>query len=332
MAIVFSKSSNLNNDLWKVTDQVLTALMQDVDSEKTKWDEYVSAVFNVKTSTKFGEKTSSLTSFSSYDAVDEGSPAPLDDLQQGFSKLIDFHQFMKKFSVTKEMKEDGMEEVMQSRAKNLVSSYKRTRAELASKFMISNTATFTYGGKTFDGTTSDGKVLFATDHPGIKSGVAAQSNIFTNAFGSDTVMLNTLANKLYNFKNQSGVKQGYTADTIIIPSNVPTLEDLIKRIIKSEQIVGSGNNDINTQMGKWTLIVDPLWEVASGAPYIIMSSEANKELMANLFYDRIDLEVESQVDFNTKNLEYTGRGRMGVGARDWRHAIMGGAASGTTLS
>lgn len=40
MAIVFSKSSNLNNDLWKVTDQVLTALMQDVDSEKTKWDEY----------------------------------------------------------------------------------------------------------------------------------------------------------------------------------------------------------------------------------------------------------------------------------------------------
>lgn len=239
---------------------------------------------------------------------------------------------MKKFSVTKEMKEDGMEEVMQSRAKNLVSSYKRTRAELASKFMTSNTATFVYGGKTFDGTTADGKVLFATDHPGIKSGVATQSNIFTNAFGSDTVMLNTLANKLYNFKNQSGVKQGYTADTIIIPSNVPALEDLIKRIIKSEQIVGSGNNDINTQMGRWTLVVDPLWEVASGAPYIIMSSEANKELMANLFYDRIELEVESQVDFNTKNLEYTGRGRMGVGARDWRHAIMGGAASGTTLS
>ena len=31
------------------------------------------------------------------------------------------------------------------------------------------------------------KALFATDHPGIKSGVAAQSNVFTNAFGSDTV-------------------------------------------------------------------------------------------------------------------------------------------------
>ena len=107
---------------------------------------------------------------------------------------------------------------------------------------------------------------------------------------------------------------------------------MIRRIIASEQIVGSGNNDINTQKGKWTLIVDPLWEVASGAPYIIMSSEANKDLMANLFYDRIDLEVESQVDFDTKNLEYTGRGRMGVGARDWRHALMGGASSGTTLS
>lgn len=332
MAIVFSKSSNLNNDLWKVTDQVLTALMQDVDSEKTRWDEYVSATFNVKTSTKFGEKTSSLTSFSSYDAVDEGSPAPLDEQQQGFSKLIEFNQFMKKISMTKEMKEDGEEEVMKSRARNLVSSYKRTRAEFASKFMTAGATTFVYGGKTFDATTGDGKALFATDHPGIKSGVAAQSNVFTNAFGSDTVMLNRLANILYNYKNQSGVKQGYKADTIIIPSNVPALEDLIKRIIASEKIVGSGNNDVNTQMGKWTLVVDPLWEVASGAPYIIMSSEANKDLMANLFYDRIQLEVESQVDFDTKNLEYTGRGRMGVGARDWRHALMGGAASGTTLS
>lgn len=332
MAIIFSKSSNINNDLWKVTDQVLTSLMLDVDSEKTKWDDYVSAIFNVKTSTKFGEKTSSLTSFSNYDAVDEGAPAPLDDLQQGFSKLIEFSQFMKKFAVTKEMKEDGMEEVMQSRARNLVSSYKRTRAELASKFMTAGATTFTYGSKTFDSTTGDGKALFATDHPGVKNGVAAQSNVFTNAFGSDTVMLNTLANKLYNYKNQSGVKQGYRADTIIIPSNVPALEDLIKRIIGSEQIVNSGNNDINTQKSKWTLVVDPLWEVASGAPYIIMSSEANKELMANLFYDRIDLEVDAWVDNDTKNLCYSGRGRMGVGARDWRHALMGGASSGTTLS
>jgi len=75
-------------------------------------------------------------------------------------------------------------------------------------------------------------------------------------------MLNRLANILYNYKNQSGIKQGYKADTIVIPSNVPALEDLIRRIIASEQIVNSPNNDINTQKGKWTLIVDPLWEVA----------------------------------------------------------------------
>ena len=53
------------------------------------------------------------------------------------------------------------------------------------------------------------------------------------------------------FLNDSGIVQGYTFDTIIIPGNVPELEDLIKRIIRSDLIVGSNNNDVNTQKGLW---------------------------------------------------------------------------------
>lgn len=332
MAIIFSKNSGLNDDFWKVEAQVLQSVMQDVDSEKNNYDKFVSDTFNEKTSKKYAEKAGSMTSLGNFAIVGEGEAAPMDDMQEGFSKLIVHSTFMKGFSCTREMKDDGDIDIMKTAAANFVRSYKRTRAQLASDALTTEAASFTFSGKALDKTTGDGKALFATDHPGKKAGVPVQSNVFTNAFGNDATMLNRLANIGRNYKNQSGVVMGYTFDTIIIPSNCYKLEDLIKRIIGSDLIVGSSNNDVNTQKGLWNLIVDPMWQVESGEPYILMSSEANKEMTGSVFYDRVPLDVKNQVDFDTRNLEWNGYGRMSAGFRDWRHIILGGASAGTTLS
>ena len=332
MAIIFSKNSGLNDDFWKVEAQVLQSVMQDVDSEKNNYDKFVSDTFIEKTSKKYAEKTGSMTSLGNFSIVGEGESAPMDDMQEGFTKLIVHSTFMKGFSCTREMKDDGDIDIMKTAAANFVRSYKRTRAQLASDALTTEAASFTFSGKALDKTTGDGKALFATDHPGKKAGVADQSNVFTNAFGTDATILNRLANIGRNFKNQSGVVMGYTFDTIIIPSNCYKLEDLIKRIIRSDLIVGSSNNDVNTQKGLWNLIVDPMWQVESGEPYILMSSEANKEMTGSVFYDRVPLDVKNQVDFDTRNLEWNGYGHMSAGFRDWRHVILGGASSGTTLS
>ena len=273
-----------------------------------------------------------MTSLGNFAIVGEGEAAPMDDMQEGFTKLIVHSTFMKGFSCTREMKDDGDIDIMKTAAANFVRSYKRTRAQLASDALTTEAASFTFSGKALDKTTGDGKALFATDHPGKKAGVPVQSNVFTNAFGTDATMLNRLANIGRNYKNQSGVVMGYTFDTIIIPSNCYKLEDLIKRIIRSDLIVGSSNNDVNTQKGLWNLIVDPMWQVESGEPYILMSSEANKEMTGSVFYDRVPLDVKNQVDFDTRNLEWNGYGRMSAGFRDWRHIILGGASAGTTLS
>ena len=332
MAIIFSKNSGLNDDFWKVEAQVLQSVMQDVDSEKNNYDKFVSDTFIEKTSKKYAEKTGSMTSLGNFSIVGEGESAPMDDMQEGFTKLIVHSTFMKGFSCTREMKDDGDIDIMKTAAANFVRSYKRTRAQLASDALTTEAASFTFSGKALDKTTGDGKALFATDHPGKKAGVADQSNVFTNAFGTDATILNRLANIGRNFKNQSGVVMGYTFDTIIIPSNCYKLEDLIKRIIRSDLIVGSSNNDVNTQKGLWNLIVDPMWQVESGEPYILMSSEANKEMTGSVFYDRVPLDVKNQVDFDTRNLEWNGYCRMSAGFSDWRHVILGGASSGTTLS
>ena len=333
MAIVVSKNSNLNDNLWNEWSDQLIAVMHDTDTEKNNADEFVKAVFNVKKSSKFGEKATSLTEFSDFEIVAEGGAAVQDDIQEGFAKLIEHKAFMKKFILTAEMAEDSAVDMMKAKAANFINSYKRSRAQYASNALTSQAATFSFGTSNgLDCTTGDGKALFATDHPSKKGGIT-QSNVFTNAFGTDSKMLNRLANIGRNFKNSSGIAMGYTFDTIIIPSNCPELEDTVKKIIRTDLMVGSDLNDVNTQKGLWKLIVDPFWQVTDGsAPYILMSSQANKEMLGNLFFDRIPLTMKDEVDVDTHNYIWSGRARFSAGFSNWAHMILGGATEGTTLS
>lgn len=333
MAVTFSKHGGLNDEAWKVIDTELSMVIQDTDTEKNKDDELVKALYNVKTSKKFGEKQGSMTEFGNFVEVAEGDNAIADDIQMGFSKLIEHTQFIKGFTCTREAKDDGDIDMMKTAAANFVRAYKRSRAQFASDCLTSEGATFVYGGKSYDKTTGDGKGLFATDHPGKKTGVGVQSNVFTNAFGNDSTMLYRLANIGRNFKNQSGNVMGYTFDTIVIPGNAPRLEDLVKRIIHSHQIVGSDYNDINTQEGLWKLVVDHRWEAAANTePYILMSSEALKELNAGVFFDRVPLDVANEVDINSRNLKWSGYTRFSAGFYAWSAYILGGAQNGTSLT
>ena len=334
MAVIFSKNSGLNDDLWNEWSTLLIAQMRDVDNEKNNDDELVKALFNVKKSDKFGEKAAGLTSFSNFEIVAEGADGVQDEMQEGFAKLIEHQQFIKTFLCTAEMAEDGNFDSMSLAATNFMRAYKRSRAQYASDCLVTEGATFTFGGKTgLDKTTGDAKGLFATDHPGKKAGVAAQSNVFTNAFGTDSTVLNRMANVGRNFRNASGEVMGYTFDTIIIPGNTPVLEDTVKRIIRSDLQAGSNLNDVNTQKGLWKLIVDHRWTAAAGTePYIIMSSEANKELMGSVFYDRIPLDVRNEIKNASRNLEWSGRARFSAGFYDWRHVILGGAKTGAELN
>ena len=330
MAVVVSKSSNLNDNLWNEWAPVIRSFIIDADKDKNRYDELLKKMFNVNKSKKFGEKNTGLTEFGDFEITGEGKAAELDDMQETFSKLIEHEELMKKLIITKSLVEDSAVDMVKQKVKNFVKSYKRSRCQFATNLLCAEGASVTYGKKTLDRTTGDGKALFATDHPGKKEGVAEQSNVFTNAFSLDNLI--ALAGTLRNFQNDSGHVMGYTANKIIIPGDCYKMEETIKRIIRSELVVGSSDNDVNTQKDLWELVVNPLWVHAKGTnPYIIMSDEANEELMGNMFFDRTELEVKEQVDIDTHNLQYSGRFRMGAGFFNWRHVLMGGASEGTTL-
>ena len=333
MAVIFSKSSGAANDYWNEWADMFLMKMKHTDNEKNNDDELVNALFNVKKSKRFGEKIAGLSTFGNFEAVDEGAEAPADTLKETEPKLITHSEFKKLFEVTKTMKEDLQFDIVATKAAAYVRAYKRSRAEFASAALTSAAKTFTYGTKTgLDSTTADGLALFDKAHTGL-TGVATQSNVFTNAFGNDDAMLNRLANIGMNFKNATGHVMGYTFDTLIVPGNAYRLITLGKKIINSDQQVGSSFNDVNVNKGIWKLVVDHHWQVADGTePYIIMSSQANKDLMGSMFYDRTPLEIEQDVDVRTQNLISSGRGRFSAGFGDWRHIIMGGAAAGTELT
>lgn len=338
---IVSKNGGLIDETWNVSAQMMEAYINDVYTEKSKFNQYVSDVFNVKKSDRFGEKVGSVTTVGNFKPMTtDGASAPKVDIISGPTKTITHTTFKEQFRITREAKEDAEIDMMQAKARGMIQAYKRTRAAFASKALTCNAessspaTTFSFEGVSgFDCASADGKTLFATDHPLVVDIAVTQSNVFTNAFGNDDKILNILANYGKNFLNNSGHVMGYDFDTIIIPSNTPNLEAVVKKVIRTELQVGSTNNDINVNKGLWNLIIDPSWQVSAGAePFILMSSQANKELLGNKFYDRIALDVTAHVDQDTDDMIWNGYARMSVGFPSWQHVIMGGAKVGSTYS
>ena len=125
MAIVISKNSGLNDDLWKPVAQVLNAVLLDTDSEKTEYDKLVSNVAIEKKSKKYAEKQSSVTSLSNFGIKGEGDVAPLDDFQEGTPKLIVHNTFAKEVVLTREMRDDADIDAMKTTVRNMAMAYKK---------------------------------------------------------------------------------------------------------------------------------------------------------------------------------------------------------------
>lgn len=321
MAVVISKNSALNDDFWKPVGQLIEAVIDDANVVNSRDKELVSKLFVEKKSNKYAEKITGLTSLGAFDVVAEGEKAKLDDIQEAFPKMIVHKTFAKSIAITQEMIEDGDIDVAAKVRNNLVKAYDRTRAQLASACLTGATsATVTYGGETFDTTTGDGQPLFSASHV-MKKASGTQSNLKTS---KELTLANLIevANDGRNFKNESGDVCGLLFDTIIVPGNRPLTETVAKQIIGSDKTPADDKNSINTEKGQWKLVVDPYWIAEAGhEPYIIMSSEANDELLGNLFYDRKVLDVQTDVDVDSRNLTINGRARMSCGFGNWRHAI-----------
>ncbi len=302
----------------------------------TKKGGICSWLFNVEKSNRFGETIITENEFDVFNAVVEGAGAENDGMNETSRKFIEHIQFMKEFTITAEMMEDsayGVAADAKRRAENFTRAYYKTINKICEHALIKGAySSSVFARAVIDLTTGDGLPLFAKGHSYGNSGALQSNYFYGDIFSSGTTTrsfssacfeeaLANLSVKLRNMKDENGEPLGYTADTLILPGNKPISETIAKKVCGSEGATGNGYNDINLHYGNWNIIVLPSWQPAKDS-VMIMSSEANKNLSGNMFFNRIPLTVTSWVDNHTGNYIWNGRCRFGVGFGTYKHIML----------
>ena len=336
MSIIYSQSSGLHNAAIGKLETPIKMIIENESDHQKKRGGICDWLFNVERSSRFGETIVGQNEFDVFSATAEGAAAEGDGIAETYTKLIEHIQFMKEFTITAKMMEDanyGVAADARRRAENFSRAYYKTMHKICEYALANGTeATGSFAKATLDLSTPDGLPLFSSAHKyGTADKGGTQSNYFfgdiLSSTGAFEEALAVLASKIRNMKDENGDVLGYTADTIILPGNRPAAETIVKKVCGSEGALGNGYNDINVQYGNWNIVVMPDWQTSDDR-VMIMSSEANKNLGGNMFYNRVPLTVSNWVDHHTGNYLWCGRCRFGIGFGSYTHILLAvGSAS-----
>ena len=342
--IIYNKNSGVNDAVIGRLETPIKMLIEHESDLMKKKGGICDWLFNVETSNHFGETIVTQKDFDIFYSSVEGDGASSDTVSVCRSKFIEHYQFMKEFTITAEMMEDanfGIATDAKRRIQNFVRSYYNTVNRIcATALLRGHKSSAVFGGATIDTTTADGMPLFSCIHEwGDEDDCGDQCNYFSGDIAKKDGVYSiekvestiyTLANVIRNMLDERGEVMGYVADTIILPGNKPTLEHLVKKVCGSEGVVASANNDVNIHYGNWNVVVIPTWAPEKDE-IMVMSSEANKVLAGNMFFNRVPLTVANWIDYHTGNYNWTGRCRFGVGFGSYKHIAKAVEKNGDTL-
>ncbi len=337
--IIYSKTTGSINGAIGRLETPIKMIIEHESDLLTKKGGTCSYLFNIEKSSRFGETIIGQNEFDVFRAAPEGGAADSDTVGETYRKFIEHIQFMKEFAISAEMMEDanfGVAADAKRRAENFTRAYYKTINKICEYALANATsATGEFAGAALDFTTADNQPLFSSMHRrGANDSVGIQSNyfwgdIFATGASSDRTIstaafeeaLGELSVKLRNMKDENGDPLGYNADTIILPGNRPAIETVVKKVCGSEGTLGTAYNDINLHYGNWNIVILPTWQPRDNR-VMIMSSEANKNLSGNMFFNRVPLTVSSWVDHHTGSYIWNGRCRFGVGFGTYKHILL----------
>jgi phage major head subunit gpT-like protein len=167
---------------------------------------------------------------------------------------------------------------------------------------------FTGTGSTWM-TGMDGQALFSASHP--LTGGGTYQNILSTAADLSVTSLETA---LYTFRLTVGDRNellDLNPRYLIIP---PQLERTAYELVKSSGRPDTANradNWLNTQ----NLVILVWHRLSSSTAWYLASEKSQHNLV---YYNRMELETDSDRDFNTKDFLYSVVTRFSVGWPDWR--------------
>lgn len=320
-------SSELHARIGKIASAVCAYIESESDL-LAKRGTYADLLYNVQKSNHATEALVSSNEFGTLPIVEEGGKAGTLTMKELRKIIISHHQFLGEFIITDTMIEDSNFAEMERISRNMVRAYYRTRNKFAEAAILGGLAgQYVFAGKTHDAKAIDGVSLFSVNHKYTEDDLI-QSNRFSDvrASGVDcdaaylADALNVLVSKGRMFKDEVGDPTGYLFDTILVPGGNGKLEAKLKTAVGTYQVPGSGNNDINLQYGLWNIVTLPDW-TSTKDEFILMSSDANKQLSGNVFFDRVGFNVRGTPVIDTASFKNVGRARMGIGFGSYKHIL-----------
>lgn len=261
-----------------------------------------SKIFRMLDSTRSIEQTSEIAGLGTFSVVAEGSPVRYDESVPGFAKTYTHTQYGLGFRISRIMVDDDRFSIINKMASDLGRSAKET-TELDAVGDFNNGFSGSFLGP-------DGKALFVTDHPLVKSG-GTQQNTLTTAADLDISSIELALTDFRKMKDPSGKKIRVKPEKLIIP---PELEFAASEIMNGDMRSDTANHTINAfknRVGMTSFDEVVIWEYLSDPDAWFIS--APKEDTELRFYWREKFNTIHDVDFDTRSIKTAGWMRFSHG-------------------
>ena len=340
--ITFTEASGLNDSIFGKSQAPIRSFIEK-RAEAFEENSIIPLLFSEEKSTHWAEKYGSMTAMDGFHAVGENGAVPTDGFQESYSRTIENVTWKDSFSLSREIMDDSIVSDLKKKPQAFIDGFYRTREEFAARMFAeainnakssSPASAFVQDNISFSILGADGVRLFAQNHPSKVKG-AAQSNWFSDALSPAALAAAETA--MQNFKGDNNNVLNIAPDTILIPNDY-TLKKTAFEIVGSHNdpsASNAGSNAFNYLFGRWRVVVSPYLNkflTANIKPWVLISSQYNKDADGAIFQERTALDVRSYIDENTHANVWTGFARFSAGFADWRFACVGGMAGGTSLT
>ena len=251
-------------------------------------------IFEIKKSDKAFEKAQGVTDLPLASIKDQGSPIAFVDPYQGFQREFVNLTYALGASVTREMYEDDQYDYINGLPGMLAESMRQTEETIAFNH-LNNGFSATFLG-------ADGVALFSAVHPLVAGGTFSN----TPATASDLTMtsLEQAVIDLMSFVDDQSKYIKVTPRILVVPT---ALWAIGEKVLTSDRVVGSSDNDPNVVRGKMKLLVSPYltdsdaWFVTTDVP------------TGFRFYERRAAEIDKDNEFTTQNMAFVTTKRWSSG-------------------
>lgn len=313
----------------------LTDDLQSIFNEtaKTKVAEMKSAqIFNIFDTDRLTYDHLIIHGVSGIQRVAEGADLPKITSEEGDTITWTQEYYGAIFSVTKKMRKFDLHNQIKTLPKTLVTDAFDKIDQSFADVLLNGFSASNYVdvyGQSVEAVGPDGLSVFSTAHTNNINSDTFSNVITSNPELSRTAIVTARVQGMTH-KDPNGINRPIDLNTLVV---APSAEDQAERILYSELVSGSANNDKNTLKGKIKRLI--VWErletrsdgTDTAAYWFMFDSSKVEESLKGLFAERPSLDAPDEV-YTNKNWDYSCDFYYAIG-RGYPAYIFGSNASGS---